>query len=835
LPFEVESAQRVGLLLVLCAFCSLFLSDFVRIPDMTLQPGQIASRDIRSPIAFTYADHAATEKARESAARSVVPVYDFDATLGPSLQKRISRAFEEARRRWGEARLDALAHDLDGLPAVVQAEIGRDFLRALQMDLEPSEVQFIAESGFGRHVETIANDLLGQAMRKYVVSDRAEIPLSSPGITVIELLHRGQAEITLTDFERIHTAAEVRQTISLYALERFEDGKGAEDVRAAVQIARAGVRANFSINQLLTRERRVDARSRVGTTVQTVSRGASIARKGEQVTADDVRRLQELKDIHADRGFWTVYGSLFLLGLLLFGTVFRFASGTISKFADSIRELTALAVLMALCLGLARLVLEISGAMPGFGAGRVPPESVWYLAPVAGLTLTCRILMNSETALVFAVVAGTLCGLMMDQQALYAVFFVVSSLTAAGALSKDRERRSILRSGVYTGMVNAGFVFVMGLVQMQMGDPTLSAVQPIWDAGFAFSAGLLSAFLVLFLVPIFESFGFVTNLQLLELANMNHPLLRNLMLRAPGTYQHSLMVGTLAEAAAETVGCNALLARVASYFHDIGKAVTPQYFVENQLPGHNRHDRLSPHMSARIIVDHVRNGAAIARRHKLPQPIIDNILMHHGTGLLYYFFKKAREDDPEALESDFRYPGPRPNSREAGIIHLADKVEAACRSIRQPTPERIREMIQRIVNTTLADGQLEECPLTIKEIYAITTVFQDVIMAIHHQRIEYPDAREKSPGDQVRAIAKAAVATGGTTPKEAVITLEILPAEAAGVRELKSPEVASPEPEKQEQPKELAAPSEGDGTMVDYESVDMLPDVPLDDGWPQKH
>ena len=823
---EVDTLKRVGLLVLVCAFCSLFLSDFVRIPDMSLQAGQIATRSIRSPIAFSYVDQAATEEARADSERKAQAVFDFDATLGSSLQNRISRAFESARRRWGEARLDAIANGWEEVPPAVQAEIGRDFLRSLQMDLEADQVQRLAENGFERKVENVATDLLGQAMRKYVVGDGGELPTASRAITVIELLPTGQVETTLTDFERINTVAEVRQALSLYALERFEDTEDSSAIRVAVSIARAGVRSNFSINQLLTRERRQEARDRVGTIVLSVPRGATIAEKGSLVSVEDVRRLQALQEIHG---------------------VYRFASATISKFAVKTRELAALVMLMVLCLGLARLVVEISGAMPGFGAGQVPPESLWYLAPVAGLTLSVRILMNSETALVFAVVAGVLCGLMMDQQALYAVFFVVSSLTAAGTLGKERERRSILRTGVYTGLINAAFVLLVGLVQMHLAEPTVGAVQPLWDAGFAFLSGLLSAFLVLVVVPIFESIGFVTDLQLLELSNLNHPLLRNLMLRAPGTYHHSVMVGTLAEAAAEAISCNALLARVASYFHDIGKAVTPQYFVENQVPGHNRHDRLSPHMSARIIIDHVRNGAAIARRHKLPQPMIDNIWMHHGTGLLYYFYRKALEVDPEAKEEDFRYPGPRPNSREAGVIHLADKVEAACRSIQHPTPERIRKMIQRIVNTTLADGQLEECPLTIQELYTITGVFQDVILAIYHQRIEYPETREISSGEEARAIAKAAVAGGNGAPKEAVITLEIPPAEAAEIRNLKTDveneAEASPEPEAEpegvpdeptETPEPVTPEPEEAGQMVDYESVEMLPDVPLDDGWPQK-
>ena len=234
---EVDTLKRVGLLVLVCAFCSLFLSDFVRIPDMSLQAGQIATRSIRSPIAFSYVDQAATEEARADSERKAQAVFDFDATLGSSLQNRISRAFESARRRWGEARLDAIANGWEEVPPAVQAEIGRDFLRSLQMDLEADQVQRLAENGFERKVENVATDLLGQAMRKYVVGDGGELPTASRAITVIELLPTGQVETTLTDFERINTVAEVRQALSLYALERFEDTEDSSAIRVAVSIA----------------------------------------------------------------------------------------------------------------------------------------------------------------------------------------------------------------------------------------------------------------------------------------------------------------------------------------------------------------------------------------------------------------------------------------------------------------------------------------------------------------------------------------------------------------------------------------------------------------------
>jgi putative nucleotidyltransferase with HDIG domain len=298
---------------------------------------------------------------------------------------------------------------------------------------------------------------------------------------------------------------------------------------------------------------------------------------------------------------------------------------------------------------------------------------------------------------------------------------------------------------------------------------------------FSVVGGLLSAFLVLALLPLFELAGFVTDLQLLELSNLSHPLLSNLLMRAPGSYHHSVMVGTLAEAGAKEVGCNPLLCRVAAYFHDIGKAVSPQYFVENQRSGENPHDRLSPEMSARVIIDHVRNGGEIAKRHKLPQPIVDNIYMHHGTGLLYFFYQQAKAVDPNVDPAQFRYPGPKPNTREAGIVQLADKVEAACRSIKEPTPDRIRKMIQRIISSTLSDGQLEDCPLTLQDLYKIAAKFEEVILAIHHQRIEYPETADVSSGTDSGGQSVTEVKRAGNDDV-GVITLDLPPREADEIR-----------------------------------------------------
>jgi len=288
--------------------------------------------------------------------------------------------------------------------------------------------------------------------------------------------------------------------------------------------------------------------------------------------------------------------------------------------------------------------------------------------------------------------------------------------------------------------------------------------------------GALSGIVVLALVPLFEVLGFVTDYRMLELASLNHPVMRQLMLRAPGTHHHSVVVGTLAEAACEAIGARALQAKVAAYFHDIGKSVKPAYFIENQRGGANRHNDLDPVQSARVIIDHVHHGVRMAREHRLPKPIIDNIQMHHGTGLLQYFFARAQMEasDPSAVdEAAFRYPGPKPNTREAGVVMLADKVEAATRTVRDPTEANLRAMINRIINSVMADDQFSDCPLTFREIYVIADVFTRVLMGIYHQRIEYPQTAELSAGR--REVRRPAL------PDPALVTLEL---EGAGLRTL---------------------------------------------------
>ncbi|MCB9794148.1 MAG: HDIG domain-containing protein [Alphaproteobacteria bacterium] len=799
---RARGLRQAALMLVVCLTCALLLADFAPAPDPGWQVGEVANRDIKAPFGFDFEDAEATQLRREEVVSSIPQVYSYDATLVSRLRSKVSQAFDIGRRRYGEAMLEVRGQGGDALPPELVSEIGQTFLKQLGVTARAEDIEAIVIAGLPQASEDLINELIAQGMAGYVIPERSYLPSQPQPIRVIRVVSGAKDEVSLENFDEIRTVDEARASVTLYALDHVDD----EDdplARAALNIARAQIRGNLSFDQLLTQQRRERAAESVGRVVQTIARGTAVVRDGDVVTAQQVEVLAAMKAHQSQKSALKVAASVFGFLVILVLAVYRFARAGFRRFTRSARDLSAAGALLVLTALLARVTVELAGPVAQLIGGSMAPQSLWYITPVAGVVLLVRVLVNAETALVFALLAATVCGLAMEGEALTMVFFLVSGVTAAWGIGRSRERRAILWSGVMTGLLNVAFVIFLMLVRANLydqgpADPTA----PIWDVIFAFSGGLLSAFLVLGLVPLFELVGFVTDLQLLELANLDHPLLRNLMLRAPGTYHHSVMVGALAEAASEAVGANALLARVCAYFHDIGKAVRPQYFIENQRDGINRHERLTPYQSAQVIIDHVRDGGAIAREHKLPQPIIDNIFMHHGDGLVYYFYMKAKEEDPEVNPDDFRYPGPRPNTREAGIIMLADKIEAACRSIKQPTPDNVAAMIQKIINSVMADGQFQDCPLTLKELYTIAETFKTTVLAIHHHRIAYPDKPIPKPRGAAEQATKPAT-------RDSVITLEIPPSEVAAARD-PARTVPPPEPEDEDGP-------------VDYESPDYLP------------
>ncbi|MCK4536052.1 MAG: HDIG domain-containing protein, partial [Desulfuromonadales bacterium] len=502
------------------------------------------------------------------------------------------------------------------------------------------------------------------------------------------------------------------------------------------------LRPNISFNQNEYESRKQIAREGVQPVLFQVKKGEMIVREGDRITADHLVKISAMQEVGNMGARWRNATGLLLSSFLLIFIGHRFAWRNIRKYRAESRDLI---FMMATLVGLT-LILKIGifiSAALGSAFPYIDNTAYYYVLPFAIGTMLVRIVLNSEVALVFAAISAVLAGLLFDNSFVICVFAFLSSLGAAHWVRQVIERSSLFKAGVRLSVFNFLLIFALHLMTAKPLD-----LQLLYKLGFGLTGGIVAAVIVTGLIPLVESaFCYTTNIKLLELANMNNPALRELMIHAPGTYHHSIVVGNLAESAAETIGANPLLARVAAYYHDIGKVRKPLYFVENISTQENRHDKLTPSMSVLILLAHIKDGVDMAREYRLGQDLVDIIQQHHGTSLIKFFYDKAKNsEDPDvqrATERDYRYLGPKPQTREAALIMLADAVEAAGRTLVDPTPARIQGMVQKIINNIFIDGQLDECELTLKDLHNIAKSFNLILGGTFHHRVDYPEPVSK--------------------------------------------------------------------------------------------
>jgi len=369
-----------------------------------------------------------------------------------------------------------------------------------------------------------------------------------------------------------------------------------------------------------------------------------------------------------------------------------------------------------------------------------------YLMPVSAGAIVVHLLMGKEAGHAFAFLLSVIVSFTLDQSLFYTLWMYVTCASAIQSIRSCKQRTDLYKAGIYSGFVSGLLLLAFSILQ-GLGLREIDWFDAISNSFVSFLSGFLASIITSVIIPVLESLaGYTTSLKLLELSNFNHPLLHTLMMKAPGTYHHSIIVGSLAEIAAERVNSNGLLARVSAYYHDIGKMGKPMYFIENQSPNNNPHDHLAPTMSAKILFSHVKNGTRLSREYHLGKQITDIIEQHHGTTLVSYFFNKAKQtENPEMdqiKESDFRYPGPKPQTREAAIVMLADACEAATRSIAEPTPAKIQGMVKSIINRRFLEEQFHECDLTFHDLQVIEENFTRTLVSLYHHRIEYPGQKK---------------------------------------------------------------------------------------------
>ncbi len=497
---------------------------------------------------------------------------------------------------------------------------------------------------------------------------------------------------------------------------------------------------------------------------ETVLAGEKLVGRGERVTPQQMERLENLRAQLQMRSALSgeVNRLRHDLGLALLLTMILLSMGVFlylhrRDIYDRLSRLSIIAISYAIVMLAAWLILRAEGL----------PQ---YLIPMAVSPMLVAYLIDDRAAVLTTVPLALILGL----QTGFSIYFTMLALIGgiAGAVS---VRWIASRKGQYVSILYLGGVYLLALLAIDYGYRGESLAMVASAAGWLALNAFYSTLVTVGLLPLFEYFFNVTsNFSLRELGDLNRPLLKRLAIEAPGTYHHSIILGSLSEAAAEGIGANPIYARVASYYHDIGKLGKPQYFIENQGGRQNPHDRLSPKMSCLVISNHVKEGVELARKARLPECIIDIIRQHHGNGHISYFYSKEKEQNPETtlVEEDFRYPGPKPQSREAAIIMLADAVESASRTLSEPTAPRIRQLIKEIVARRLDEGQLDNVDLTLSDLNRISGEFMTILIGVHHHRIEYPSAPGEKQGDARTRPGKkskaAAVANGEDAAGKAV-------------------------------------------------------------------
>jgi len=679
-------------------------------------------------------NEAATERAREKAATEVEPVYTFVST---DYNQLIERVFNK---------LESINPD----PNYTNAEKAEIYRIFFQNEFE-THVQGLL-SKYER--EGFAEQLLGE-MKKQLESQRYRIPeeayfllprLSPEDIQEMEpvvksVVGRLMAEPSANAQPLRDKVAELVNASSL----------GKNNVREMVkEIARYTIMPNRFYDELRFQEAIEEARNAVQPIY--IEPEQPIVKENQLITPEIYHILESQGMLKEKANYGPQTGLAFLVALIVF-LIYLF----IRRSDLPLRQNNALLLMFVLIFTLNLLVLQLIS----YGRHLEFPY-IGFLAPVAMGSMLIAILLDDRLAflasVVFAIASSVLFSgeqnpLLFDFR--YGFVALVVCFVSIFAVRKASQRSGVLRAGITVSLFSALSIVAMLLLGNETG-----VREVLYALSFAAASGIVTAILVIGLLPFFEvAFGILSPLRLVELSNPNHPLLRKLLTETPGTYHHSVMVGNLAEAAAEAIGANGLLCRVGSFYHDIGKTKRPSYFIENQGSMENPHDSIDPMLSAAIIVAHAKDGAEMLREHKMPRQICDIAEQHHGTTLLKYFYhkqlklKEAHPDgDAEVREEDFRYPGPKAQTKEAAIVGIADCVEAAVRSLRNPTIEQIDSMVDKIIKDRLEDNQFNECDLTMKELDKVGKALKETLLGIFHSRIEYPELPNKQrPGQPASA------------------------------------------------------------------------------------
>lgn len=684
----------------------------VKPEKLNVQLFSVADQTIRSPI--TVEDKESTEKKKEEAKNQVQDVYVVNKEIAQNRVDLISSIFDsvtevnnEVEKELEEKKKKAEEEDKD-----------KDSIKEPSVD---EKVELLK----GKLTNEVTNEIMDRSLKSLIPYSEDQLEIAKD-ITVTAIHTVMNGKIPSDEVENAKKRVE--------DILKVNDGLTSDLKSASIDLGRFAIIQNEFYDPTATEEMRQQAVDSVEPI--RVLQGQVLVEEGQLISREIHRQLELVGLLDSDNSIQPFIG----LGLIILSILAALYFYTFKRISKEKEKNIQFYLMFFLVLSVTIVLMKTISMFQQFEY-----TEIGYIFPAAMAVMLIKILMEEKSAMLVTIILA-ICGMIMFNEGVagtfnvgMGIYIIASGLAGTLFLNKRNQRNNILYAGFFISFIN--IVTILAILYLQNGH--YGAKEYGVFILLAIISGISSAVLTIGFLPFLETgFGVLSTIKLIELSNPNHPLLRKILTEAPGTYHHSVMVANLAESACEAIGANGLLARVGCYYHDIGKTKRPHFFIENQMNMGNPHDRIPPQASKNIIIAHATDGAELLRKYKMPKEIVDIAEQHHGTSLLKYFYYKAREKGGEVKAYDYRYPGPKAQTREVAIIGIADSVEAAVRSLNAPTTDQIDSLIKNIISDRLQDGQLDECDLTLKELEIVRNTLSETLKGIFHSRIEYPEMKK---------------------------------------------------------------------------------------------
>ncbi len=745
-----------GLLTAVTIIFILILSPNLVMIQRSYELGDVAERDIKASKDFLVEDRVATEENRRRASDAVLTVYDHDITLASKMGLQIGEAFKELQavinpsEKPKEKTLAEASVAKATEPAASEADLQKQiwekkkgFEEKIGIGISKGAYSLLINENFSDSVSNLIKKILAEILKNGVVANK-EILLREADKGIVLRKIGTKTETVAKGLKKFYGLDQAKTMVRVVEQPLVKNLN--YNLRNLIaDLCQRLIQPNVTLNRSETEERKKKAAEKINPTLYKIKAGEMLLREGNIVTEIQLLKLKMLhSQTRKERLLASSIGAAMIILCLMLTTYTLYTDPNRLHPAYENKNLLFITCVFITFIFVAKFFASLSGSLNPQSSFSFSAPSISFGIPLASGTMVVCLFIGLRFAIPFAMIMAISTALVFQNRFDIFIYYFISSSMAAYWLQNCRERKVFIKAGLKLGFLN---VILATAIDVYLTD--FMGLKLFWDWGFAFFGGIVAGILAAGIAPLVEiAFGYTTDITLLELANLDRPILRRLMIEAPGTYHHSVIVGSMVEAAASEMRANSLLAKVCGYYHDIGKIRKPLYFIENQTGVKNKHDKLEPSMSSLILISHIKDGVEIAKEHKLGQIIIDTIRQHHGTSLIRYFFEKAKQQKGEAAVNidNFRYPGAKPQTREAALVMLADVIEAASRTLDNPTPSRIQGLVQNLTNQIFTDGQLEECELTLKDLNNIAKSFNTILNGIHHHRIEYSESAAAGRG-----------------------------------------------------------------------------------------